>query len=736
MRTVILAGAGVSFENPSRVPLASHVISALLHRISPDDATRADLQLLANPARPDKLSPTDYLRFEALLDAIQQHADPQLNLLEFVDLYRDPNPLHYYLAERAIAGDVVLTTNFDSLLEVAIRELGREPRTVCRSEQFERMALSRGEVPIFKLHGSYRAFAAGSDSVVTDTIEATLSKIHGGKQDLGLSGEKKKALLELVRNARLLVIGYSGGDDLDIVPEFHDLAPAEVIWLEHTDGYGSEDVTASIRHDLVVTPLRELAPKSLYFRAALSAGRFVLRIVKAHTLRFMESTYGPRHWTLHRSAPPDIDAFFNNWAERRLQGPYERYAITFGLYMNLSRVQRALGLAKAGYRVGSSAAQKAKLAAMVSRALVEGPDSRDALHWANLSVSGFPYADAANVNCYVAHEAGYAYYCNNRLTEAADWYDRASHWVTPDTSLDVRAFLSHDRAILQQDLGHPDAALELYAESAEFSRASGNIRQQIFTLFQLGTLLFDEAKFTDAAAEYARASKLAWAIADIVEFGRVEHELSLLSLLAGDLVGAARHCRASLQVCRLTKQIDVALDWQQRGKILLEANKLRAATACFDRAEEAYAYATVNMRAAESELHCYRCEAELLLGDRHRAAERAALAASLAEDAGDPEFVCRADFMKVCRADFMKALVNVVSGERAEAALVECMNRAARDRYRALVLDQAALCGLYRVNLRNVGGAADLVAWAAGIYEELGNRRRAAMVNLLLTRAD
>src|ERR1051326_168345 len=130
-RNVFFVGAGISANSPTNFPLAGAITWSLLETIASDQETLKVLTELADPERADKRNPGDYIRFELLLDVIQLLADNELELLRFVDIFQKPNALHLLLAQRAMAGDVVITTNFDCLIEEAIRLLGGSPLSLC-----------------------------------------------------------------------------------------------------------------------------------------------------------------------------------------------------------------------------------------------------------------------------------------------------------------------------------------------------------------------------------------------------------------------------------------------------------------------------------------------------------------------------------------------------------------------------------------------------------------------------
>jgi hypothetical protein len=100
---IYFVGAGVSCNSPSDFPVAREIIDLLLKAISPDKLTFQTLQTLSNPRHINKQTAGGYIRFESLLDVISE-IDPSLELLDFIDLFKNPNELHRHLATKAIQG--------------------------------------------------------------------------------------------------------------------------------------------------------------------------------------------------------------------------------------------------------------------------------------------------------------------------------------------------------------------------------------------------------------------------------------------------------------------------------------------------------------------------------------------------------------------------------------------------------------------------------------------------------
>lgn len=206
-QVVLFCGAGVSIDPPATLPdwkafrdetikavasaegsLASHLPSLLKKGLLGGVGQALAPELVASQVR--AVVP-DYFRSLSALD----HGHPNRN--------------HALIAQLAHKGFVslVVTTNFDQLIEQALTQAGTEPRVYRSDDDFAafNMDLYRaGAVGVVKLHGCL------SDP---DTIVATVEQ-----EAVGLSPQKAAVLRELLRDFTMLFWGYSGEDlklDLD-----------------------------------------------------------------------------------------------------------------------------------------------------------------------------------------------------------------------------------------------------------------------------------------------------------------------------------------------------------------------------------------------------------------------------------------------------------------------------------------------------------------------------------------
>lgn len=138
-----------------------------------------------------------------------------------------------------------MTVNFDDLLERAVRLVGHETRTVNVHEPPE--LVGAGPVPIYKLHGTRRRWVGGSRpelvQAAADRPYVTARRIARSSPRRRLNEIAMRWLHRAVDDRDFVVVGYSGSDDLDIVPALALTAPRRIIWIEYAR-HAARDRTA------------------------------------------------------------------------------------------------------------------------------------------------------------------------------------------------------------------------------------------------------------------------------------------------------------------------------------------------------------------------------------------------------------------------------------------------------------------------------------------------------------
>jgi tetratricopeptide (TPR) repeat protein len=234
----VLAGAGGSWR--AGLPTALELADDILGKAIRNREVAEELRQWCRADHTKRRHPYDYLRFESLMAVIAEIIDPRLVVLRCLERAQKPSPLQRRLADMAAAGALLITPNFDDLLERALYDSLRESdragvRAPVTVDAHSRTVLPPGAVPVVKLHGSLISHRGGRGRRVATQVQATPEQIIAHSPGLMLTGRAAARLREAVNGRTLLMVGYSASDDLDVVPALRATLPARVIWVDHSN---------------------------------------------------------------------------------------------------------------------------------------------------------------------------------------------------------------------------------------------------------------------------------------------------------------------------------------------------------------------------------------------------------------------------------------------------------------------------------------------------------------------
>lgn len=729
---VYFAGAGISANAPTGFPLARDLVSEILRAIAPDKSTLELLETVSDSTRLNKRNPGDYLRFELLLDIIQQLVDPELTILEFISLFASPNRVHEFLATRAIAGDIVITTNFDCLIEASIVELGSKPISICTTGDFESWTTSPpNRIPIYKIHGSYSRYDGTAQTSSVNTIQATLSTLTIGAKDLLLPEAKRKFLIQVTRSRTMIVCGYSGGDDLDIVPTFKILSPQSLNWLVHSRTHQEpHEITEEWRRTLERGGGDSLSTRDGFMRQKFLEGEYPLRIYEVNTPRyFLPADNVNRGFESRTSSEADLRlrTFIEEWARALLVKPYLKFLVSGHILFSLARFQESYELyAKAWTLLDeySEPSESADVARMISRIAVEISRFKEAEEWSqksdHLSTPG------SSLRAKSLQQHGFAYYKLERFSEALQCFQEAAD-ICRHLGLDrFLAYVLHDSALIYQEMSQFRKAISLYQESIELSAKDGDIRHVMFSYHQLGTASFDLGEFTKSNLYHSKALELARVLGDHAQIENSEHELGMLDFMGGKVLESIRRFRRGIAMAEETGRSQyVGMDLQHIGIALMEVGKLHMAKRALLAAKEQYL--AINDHITLSELQAYMCQYFLVCGDYESALAAAEEGNALASKFRAEEFQTRTAFM-IGLTTWLRG--DMRSGIRKMSEVVELAHA---KEFKALLLDQLYLCAFHDVTGLTCDRLTAFMEWGISTYEKLGNKRRQLALQELLT---
>ncbi|TET91583.1 MAG: hypothetical protein E3J35_02420 [Methanomassiliicoccales archaeon] len=206
-RVVPFVGAGISVM--SGLPLASDLVDMTTRALIPPE-------LRGSPLGDSVLEASKETGFEPFLGIVYKSILERVFPLLYVFNQGQPNSIHHFFSELVRRGysDRVFTTNFDNLLEQAIRSHTKTVNVASDEEDFTKSL----QPAVLKLHGSV-------DKV--KTFVATILQV-------GLLPQSKRSVLEQLLDEReFLFIGWNN-HDLDITPILRH-GTHRFYWVQHSE---------------------------------------------------------------------------------------------------------------------------------------------------------------------------------------------------------------------------------------------------------------------------------------------------------------------------------------------------------------------------------------------------------------------------------------------------------------------------------------------------------------------
>jgi tetratricopeptide (TPR) repeat protein len=368
-----LVGAGCSIDKPSCLAAGGAMMEALLHFICAESEIQNILKFL-----PDSMG---LLRFEELVEIVRDYLDPKLRLIDYYGLCDKPNIQHFYLAKMLDQGHFVITTNFDFLIERALLQSNISSEKICpiitkadfTHFPYPHDAIEKGKIAVYKVHGSTKNIITGEDtrdSLITtiqalnrvpkarthtpNIIETQYFGLRPYQEDRAaiefenlfrLEAYKRPLFRNITKGRSLVVMGYSGSDDFDIVPTLQLLEGLNtIIWLQYkyNDGGRAQiheiggKFSASTKTDRILTDLKKANVAEKLYRVDVNTSRFISTML----------AQSPNLSNENFSVTPA------EWIKQELEEPNEltRLNLTANIYEELKRYDDALRCAREMYR--------------------------------------------------------------------------------------------------------------------------------------------------------------------------------------------------------------------------------------------------------------------------------------------------------------------------------------------------------------------------------------------------
>ncbi|TFG27739.1 MAG: tetratricopeptide repeat protein [Promethearchaeota archaeon] len=522
-----LVGAGISMDSPTNMPSAMQIVRTLLEFCTP-------------PEEVENLLSLNLLRYELVVEKIQQIFDEDLKFMDYIELVTSANLIHYFLARLIVRGYYVITTNFDYLIERAlINTLPENQRfniyPIITKEDFlsfqePKRLIETGKYPVFKIHGSKRNIITGE--LTQDSLITTISALGREREEgvtFAIEPYKKPAVYNIMNDRTLVIMGYSGSDDFDIGPMLKELPfLSRLIWIEH-----SFDEEIKITKINKTTNLNELGklPRSKRFLAEIrTGGDFDIFLINAHTINFIKNK-------LWKQLLSNLEIYDVESAKSKIHIPgfrewiaplykdlpiLEKYRLACQLYYFLKEIDATIRCSEIGKNLADKMGDEAikshfqNFLGMINlirgnydQALEQYYDSlRIDEQFDNLAGKT---TDLSNI--------GSAYITLGRYEDALERFEEALRICEQIGDFEGKAADLNNIGRIHEILGEFDLALKNYTEALQITSELGDLGKKATLLNNIGMIYGAKGEFDLALKNYEEALHITDQLGDL--YGKI-----------------------------------------------------------------------------------------------------------------------------------------------------------------------------------------------------------------------
>jgi len=548
-----LVGAGCSIDPPSCLPAGRTMMNAII------EYTCANSEI-------ENIKALEELRFEQLVEIIRDELDPELKIIDYYGLCDKPNIQHFFLADMIKQNNYVMTTNFDFLIENALLQLGVDKNDilpVITRNDYQNYSnpddLSRkGKKPIYKIHGSTKNIISGENT--KDYLIATIQAFGSNKEGKNVFQIEpyKRELFDNITNERsLVVLGYSGSDDFDIVPTLKVLKNLKnIIWINYSPNIniGREriyeiDALASSEFDKLDKNLRKVTQILLEIKQRDNA---------THIYRLDVDTTDMVK-ALLKSKPKQSSKNFSieskDWFEINVNpsGKFKQYHIPYKIYYDFDILDDSLRCSEKILQL----ARNSKDQSWESTALnnigeiyrVQGSYS-EAMKCFELSSRldeemGYMSGKAASLN-----NMGLVYRAQGNYQGALTRFKEALEIDEEFENLRGKIIHLNNIGAIYDTQGNYPKALKYYKKSLKTTEQLGNLRSKATLLNNIGGIYRMQGNYSESKKQYEEALKITEQL--------------------GDLSGKATHLNNIGAIYKEEENYTMALRWFKKALNLFE----------------------------------------------------------------------------------------------------------------------------------------------------------------------
>ena len=516
---MFLVGAGCSVDAPSCLPAGRAAMKAIIEYACVDSEKAKILNLKE-------------LRFEQLVEIIRDRLDPELKIIDYYGQCDQPNLQHFFLAEMIKKGHIVLTTNFDHLIEYALLKSGvpkEDVVPVITKSDFERYSdpaelYKKGNRAVYKIHGSPKNAITGENT--KKSLVATIQAFGSNKEGLKTFQVEpfKKSLFENASIGHSIVImGYSGSDDFDVVPTLLALKNLDnLIWINHISNDGGLERVSEVEVEVEVeakaldSSAKDKIDQILRDAKRLNIAKGVYR-VQANTPKLLQKI---SYLELKTEGAVPFSLSLTDWSNKNIMHPSNslKLYISNKIYFDFNMYEDSMRCSEAMLLL----AEKEKEQHYKSVALgyigqihhVKGNYPEALKRYEEALKIDEELGDLSEKSVRL-NNIGEVFRAKGNYPEALKWYEEALKVTEQLGDLKGKATILNNTGEVFRAKGNYPEALKRYKEALKIDELLGNLKGKAVRLNNIGLVYDAQGNYSEALKRYEEALKTAEQLGDL-----------------------------------------------------------------------------------------------------------------------------------------------------------------------------------------------------------------------------
>ena len=574
-----LVGAGISMDPPSCVPSARMFVNELFKYYAPKEEI-------------ESLSGLDSLRYEFLVEKIQDLFDKEIKFLDYLDEVKEPNANHVFLANMIMRYNYVLTTNFDFLLEMALKNklapylmthyYHKKVMVIITKEDYEKDV--RSQFPIIKIHGSKWDCIKGrltKNSLIT-TISALGKEREKGKT-FAIEPYKKKMIDKLMKYRDLVVMGYSGSDDFDISPMLRELKDLKrIIWIDHDQNYRTDEIYRCNPIEVSMVIDLNLSKLDLLLVELASKQNIEVFKIKTNTINFVKNKLGPIYGERFDSLKEILDKKVSSFSDFMKENHFEashssKYRLAHDIYSDLGEIGPAERTALKGLKSAeeeNNDINELYFTNALGLLALEKGETGKALDQFDKTLHLCEKLNKLNEKIGVFINLGEYYRRTSDLKNALKYIIDASNLTTDETPNSLRFSILNSLGVIYRTNGDIQNAVKHIEIALEIAEKMGDLSRKALCYNNLAGIYFSQGLLELALKNATEALKIDELLGDLDDMASNLNTIGNIYRISGYYDQALNNLNRAYQIAhKIKKQRITALAGNAIGVIYFEQGK-------------------------------------------------------------------------------------------------------------------------------------------------------------------